>query len=299
MNIARKIRRRGVEQWCRLSYAVKRCRRRWYEWRARHAPVFRNPTPLELDLIERDLRALDIEITDYSPSCEEFLAFQAGNYFPDDYAGGRNSGVWSEKILEHWIASERLGLFNYSASDVYVDVAAATSPWAHALRSRKGINAHAIDLGKVADAYRTLPYYRIENATATSFPDASVKGASLHCAYEMFVGNDDVRFISEVSRILAPGGMVVILPLYMHTHYCAYATPEHFGKGHSDPAAKEYVRLDCEGIPSSRKYDAATLKSRVLDAIVSEGMTYELLALRNKSEFGEGVYCHFILEIRR
>lgn len=299
MNISQKIRRRIAERWCRLASVLMRCKRRWYEWRARNAPRYQNPTPLELDQIERDLSALGIEITDYSPSCEDFRAFQAENYFPEDYAGGSNNGVWSEKILEHWIASQRLGLFNYCPSDVYVDVAAASSPWAHAVRTRKGIEAYAIDLGKVADAYSTLSYYRVENATATKFHDASVKGASLHCAYEMFVGNDDVRFIREVARMLAPGGKVVILPLYMHTHYCAYSTLEYFGKGHSDPAAKEYVRPDCEGIPSSRKYDAAMLKHRVLDAIVSEGMSYELLALRNKSELGEGVYCHFILEIHR
>jgi SAM-dependent methyltransferase len=243
------------------------------------------------------MRTLDIEIMDYSPSAEAFRAFQAENYFSGDYYGGRSSAVWDEKLLEHWIASERLGLNSFTANDVYIDVAAASSPWAHEVRARKGIEAYAIDLGEVGEDYRNLPYYRIENATATSFPNASVKGASLHCAYEMFVGNDDVQFIREIARILEPGGRVLILPLYMHTHYCAYSTPEYFGKGFSDPKAKEYVRLDCIGVPSSRKYSAAMLKKRVLDIIVSEGMSYSLLALRNKSELGEGIYCHFILEI--
>jgi hypothetical protein len=184
-------------------------------------------------------------------------------------------------------------------SDVYVDVAAANSPWVYEVKNRKRIDAYAIDLGEVGEAYQSLPYYRIENATATSFPDASVKGASLHCAYEMFSGNDDVKFVSEIARILSPGGKVVILPLYMHTHFCAYSTPEYFGKGHSDPVAKEYVRLDCMGVTSSRKYDAAALKSRVLYAIISNGMSYRILVLRNKSDFGDGIYCHFILEITR
>ncbi len=295
MNIVHKI------QCCRAVGCARRilsnCVNGWYEWRVRNAPRYNNPTPDELDQIERDLRALGIIISDYSPSAEAFRAFQAENYFPSEYIGGRQNTVWDEKLLEHWIASERLGLSNYGTSDVYVDVAAACSPWAHALRVRNGIESYSIDLGEVGEAYRNLSYYRFENATATNFADSSVKGASLHCAYEMFVENDDVLFITEAARILVPGGKVVILPLYMHTHYCAYSTSEYFGKGYSDSEAKEYVRLDCKGVPSSRKYNAAMLKSRVLDTIVSEGMNYTLLALRNKVELGDGIYCHFILEI--
>ena len=188
---------------------------------------------------------------------------------------------------------------NYGPAEAYVDVAAAGSPWAKTLRERKQIDAYAIDLCEVSDAYRDLPYYRVENATATSFADASITGVSLHCAYEMFMGQDDTRLIAELARILKPGGKAVILPLYMHTHYCAYSTPEYFGKGYSDPLAKEYVRLDCSGVPSSRKYDAAKLKERVLDPILAAGLKYQLLALRNKSEFGQNIYCHFILEIEK
>jgi hypothetical protein len=62
---------------------------------------------------------------------------------------------------------------------------------------------------------------------------------------------------------------------------------------------KEYVRLDCMGIPSSRKYNATMLKKRVLDPIIEAGMRYRLLVLRNKADFGDNIYCHFILEIER
>ncbi len=127
----------------------------------------------------------------------------------------------------------------------------------------------------------------------------SVRGVSLQCAYEMFMGEDDINFFKEMSRILKPGGKVVISPLYMHTHYCAYSTREYYGRGYSDPAAKEYVRLDCAGVPSSRKYDAATLRSRVLDPVGSFGMGCQLFALRNKAELGRNIYCHFILEVTK
>ena len=118
----------------------------------------------------------------------------------------------------------------------------------------------------------------------------------MHCAYEMFTGDDDKGLLNEMARILKPGGKVVIVPLYMHTHYCSYSTPEYYGKGYSCQA-KEYVRVDCFGVPSSRKYDAKQLKERVLDRIQSLGMRYKLLVLRNKAEVGTGIYCHFILEV--
>jgi len=113
------------------------------------------------------------------------------------------------------------------------------------------------------------------------------------------MGEDDTKLIYELARILKPGGKVVILPLYMHTHYCAYSTPEYFGNGYTDSIAKEYIRLDCTGVPSSRKYNPIQLKERVLDPIIAAGLHYRLLVLRNKSEFGQGIYCHFILEIEK
>ncbi len=201
--------------------------------------------------------------------------------------------------MEHWLSSERLGLSDYGPNDIYVDIAAATSPWVRVQRERKGIEAFAIDLCEVGQEYSNLFYYRVENATQTTFEDASVKGATLHCAYEMFMSDDDTRFIHELARLLKPGGKAVILPLYMHTQYCAYSTPEYFSKGYSDPAAKEYIRWGSFGVPSSRKYDASMLKLRVLDHILALGLSYRLLVVRNKSQLGNNIYCHFILEIER
>ncbi|NCC34007.1 MAG: methyltransferase domain-containing protein, partial [Chloroflexia bacterium] len=233
------------------------------------------------------------------PPVDRFEQFKVQGWFHDHYHGGRASGVWDEKLLEHWIAGELLQLDQWAPNDIYVDMAACSSPRAQALRERLGLEAFAIDLAPVGQAYADLPYYRSENATRTSFADGEVRGASLQCAFEMFQGQDDQRLIDELARILRPGGKVVILPLYMHTHYCAYSTPEYYGQGHSDPEAKEYILMDFYGAPSSRKYDGQRLKERVLDPILKAGLRYRLLALRNKAELGEGIYCHFILEIEK
>lgn len=268
----------------------------YHKWATRHAPQYQNPSDDELERIERDLKARGVLVEDYEPDPQPFFDFKDAGYFPSNWYGGVRGGVWDEKHLEHWIASEILELSTFSTTDVYVDIAACSSPWAKTLRERKNINAFAIDL-EIGSDFSTLPYYRSENATATSFESGSVRAASLHCAYEMFSRNDDIELIAELARILQPGGRVVIVPLYMHTHYCAYSTPEFYGKGHSDPRAKEYVRRDMVGVPSSRKYDVDTLKQRVLNAIEAAGLRYRMRALRNKNELGKGIYCHFILQV--
>jgi hypothetical protein len=296
MNLINKIRRKGILG--SISHAVEMGRGKWSAYQWRNAPKYQDPTEDELTKIEKALQDLGVSVEDYHVDIETFSKFQKESFFPPEYHGGRSGTVWNEKLLEHFITAELMDLWSYTKGDIYVDIAAASSPWVNSLRTRLGLNAFAIDLS-VPERYINLSYYRIEDATATTFNNGSVKGASLHCAFEMFMGDDDINFIVEANRFLAPGGKVVILPLYLHTHYCAYSTPEYWGKGYSDSEAMEYVRSDCMGIPSSRKYDAISLKRRILDPIKKNDLRYRLLALRNKETLGRNIYCHFILEITR
>lgn len=288
----------GFSKLC-LLFAHKLLSRKYYLFIYRNASRYQNPNIEELRFIENVLVALGVNVESYGPHPDQFKDFLQKQWFPAYYHGGYEGGVWDEKLLEHWISSELLCLHEFEPADIYVDVAAASSPWAKILRDKLGFTAFAIDLGAVPDEYRGIEYYRQEDATNTSFQSDSVRGISLHCAYEMFSRDDDILLIAEISRILRPGGKAVILPLYMHTHYCSYSSPEYFGKSYCDPNAHEYIHVDCWGIPSSRKYDAINLKSRVLDAIDKHGMKYRLRVLRNKNDFGKNVYCHFILEIEK
>lgn len=164
------------------------------------------------------------------------------------------------------------------------------------MRERLGISSFAIDLN-VGPTYQELSFYRVANATATSFADAE-RGIAAMCIRNV-MKDDDTNLLKELARILKPGGKAVIVPLYMHTHYSAYATPEYYGKGNADVLAKEYVCHDWNGIPSASFYDVNQLKKRVLEPMENPGMNFQLLARRNKKDLGKDIYCHFILDITR
>jgi hypothetical protein len=297
MNLLNKLKSNGT-RWL-IKKLVKLISNKYYKFKWRNAPVYINPTSVDFSEIQDGLRRLNIPLEFYSTSALKFESFKKIKLFPADYHGGLKGGVWDEKLLEHYLSFEFLDLINYSKSDIYVDVAACSSPWAKILREKFDLNAFAIDLANDGKLYQNLYYYMIQNATNTSFEDNSIQGLSLHCAFEMFMADDDIKFIQEVYRILKVGGKLVILPLYMHTHYCSYVSPESFSKGYSDEGAKEYIQPNMTGIISSRKYDPINLKSRILDKITELGMTYRVIILKNKDSFGLGVYCHFILEVTR
>jgi hypothetical protein len=298
MRLLRALRRHGLKGTARIALKKVVQHSGWHEFRTRKAPEYPSPGEQDLKSIEAELSGLGVVVEDYRVNIEAFWSFMDSAPFPTSYAGGPEGGVWEEKHMEHFIALQLLDIDSYRADDIYVDVAACNSPWARHLREAHGTNAYAVDLA-IDAAYAELPYYRRENATHMDFEDNSIRGMSLHCAFEMFMGEDDTRLMQETARTLQPGGRLLILPLYMHTHYCSYATPEYWGKGYADPAATEYVRRRYRGIPSSRKYDAAMLKRRVLDPAIHHGLRYRLLALRNKAEAGRNIYCHFILELSR
>lgn len=289
--LARRLRRKSPAA---VVAAIRwRLERPWHFARVRGAPEYKSPTSQELANIEGELRALGIDAVDYVASPEGFREFSATAGFSRDYHGGLDAGVYLEKIFEHFVAWDLLGLKGEDRRKPYLDIASAASPWAKLLRE-KGIEAYSIDLEK-SSQFADLTYYLEGDATAAPFTAASIGSASLQCAFEMFQGDADTRLIHELARILRPGGRVVISPLYMHTHPCFYQSPEHYGRGITDEGAARYVRRSANRVPSSRKYSAATLVARVWEPALAVGLHPRLHVLRNGSTIGEGIYLHFIL----
>lgn len=56
-------------------------------------------------------------------------------------------------------------------------------------------------------------------------PSASLDAITSHCSFEHFEGDTDVRYLRECARLLRPGGVCVIVPLYFADRYAAHTSP--------------------------------------------------------------------------
>ena len=296
MTVIDRIRLNGYRRTGQLAF---RCLTRpIHLLRHRRAPDYRDPDSDQLQAIERGLREAGLNIESFDFRASELEHFRNRFPFPEDYHGGIEGPVWHEKLFEHFVAYRLGRLRDFDPEqDVYVDVAACESPWAYLLR-QAGYRAFAIDLDRSA-RYGHLSYYRRMDATRTLFAADSVRTISLQCAFEMFLGDADSRFVDECARILTPGGRAVIVPLYMHTHPCGYSAPAHFNRGYADPGAKTYIRRNDLDTRFSRKYSVATLQSRILDRARENQLGFHLYAVTDKDAAGPGVYCHFVLVLEK
>ncbi len=80
MNVVEYVRRHSLRGW--LKVVLSKLKFGYWKWRHRNAPVYENPTPVELIQIEQRLLDLGIEINDYAPSRTEFDDFQSQGWFP-------------------------------------------------------------------------------------------------------------------------------------------------------------------------------------------------------------------------
>ena len=205
--------------------------------------------------------------------------------------------VFIEKCLEHYLVHKYL---NLSPGDTYLDVAAAESPWAELLyqnrirsyrldmKYRKGL--HGLDIGA--------------DAADTDLPDNFCTALSLQCAFECFMGDADVGFIKEASRLLAPGGKLAITPLYLETEYFITTSPLiDQDEVIIDPGAKRVWRDDAYVEPFSRMYSPEIFTERIYSRI-PRNIRAEVLYFTNLEEIlnyyqGQRIYCFFMLLARK
>ncbi len=272
--------------------ALRQLVRRWYLLRSRNCVAYSPPGYRDQEQIEADMLAEGMAVESLFVEAHEFDDFVRTVRFSQDYYGDAPPAIRGEKLLEHFVAA-RLIDFRSSKRSPYVDVAACSSPWVMFLRGC-GVEAFAIDL-EIPARYASVPYYEKQDATAMRFEANSVGSASLQCAFEMFSGDQDSALIRELARVLRPGGRAVILPLYMHTHACRYQSPEFVGVAPADTGTATYVRRDCWGVSSSRKYSVQTLQERVWRLAIKVGLVPRIGVVRNAAMVVPSAYLHFVL----
>lgn len=262
-------------------------------------------SPSVPDLILNDLLDLEIELKKYVDvrtvdwfSETEFQNFEKNLGFQTIYNKAENKR-YRRKIMEYYCVNKLLKLDEWDEKDIYIDVGAASSPFAKYLRENKGIKSFAVDISD--GLYSEIPYYIKEDATDMHFPDDSVTGISMQSAFEMFAGSADIDFIREAARILKKGGKVVIAPLYLHKKYLSTMSPNYYCMGIADVGSLKCIRTDCRGaIPFARFYSIESLNERILKFSRKCGLTPLVYTLPQELvEKDQFVYLKFILVLEK
>lgn len=173
-----------------------------------------SPERIRQEVIERGIQVIDYEI-----DRGDFHRWIQGIAFPGNYSKAYGT-AFTEKALEHYLSTKLLDL---NQTDVYIDVAAASSTFYDQAEKNYGCKSFAVDL----HLPKNIKDPRLIECDATDMPfeDNSISKIALHCAYEMFENDADINLIKEASRLLRPGGKMVIVPLYMaHTYYILSGT---------------------------------------------------------------------------
>lgn len=174
------------------------------------------------ELKRNGLNVIDLEInlSDY----KQYIKYAEYYNFPR-YLRARKSSIFAEKSLEHYLSAK---LLNISKEDVYIDIANANSPTPEIFNKLYGCQVYRQDL--------SFPEGIQGNIIGGDAGNIPVKKGfatkmALHCSFEHFENDSDIRFIKEASRILKKGGRLCIIPLYLFTEYAIQTDPSVLPKG--------------------------------------------------------------------
>ncbi len=234
------------------------------------------------------LQAAGIAVDEHEVLVESYHEYlRRADYarFPRYYAGG-TAPNFAEKSLEHYVAAQLLDL---TPGDVYVDVANAYSPVPEIYHDVYGCRTYRQDLlfpeGVRGDVIGG-------DAAAMPVPDGFATKLALHCSFEHFEGDADSRFIREAARVLAPGGRLCILPLYLYTRYAIQTDPATLSLRGLQPDAGATV-YGARGWRErhGRFYDVPHLLSRVCAFMGPLRPT--VYAMRNANQVDRSCYLKF------
>ena len=212
------------------------------------------------DDIAPALAAHGVDIVPYRIDVAAFWRYVADCGYRDmSYWDGGRARAGTEKWLEHFVS---IDLMQPRSGEVHIDIASSYSPIPDILRERTGCTTYRQDrlypAGVQGDRIGS-------DAVELPVSSASVDGLTLHCSFEHFEGDRDVRFLREASRVLRPGGRLCILPFYLSHTYCIQTD---LAAWSGDPPRFESDAVICAsegwGEVHGRFYDPAHFADRIL-----------------------------------
>jgi hypothetical protein len=228
-------------------------------------------------------------VTDWSLDPAEYRKFFAQAGYRERHAAYYPTNI-HEKSLEHFIAQKLLGL---SESDTYVDVASEHSPVPEIYGRLYGCSTYAQDLSYPPGLHGT----RIGGSAAAMPVTAGfATKMALHCSFEHFEGTADAGFVRECARVLAPGGVAVVVPLYLNDVYAVQTNP--VTSLLSPVPFEEDAIVCCDRKWKNRHarfYDARHLHKLLADN--AAGLTCSVFRILNPDAVHPSCYAWFALRI--
>jgi len=197
-----------------------------------------------------------------------------------------------EKSLEHYLAAQFLCL---CAEDVYIDIAGEHSPVPEIYHRLFGARCYRQDLSYPAGIHGD----RIGgDAACMPIPAGFASKLALHCSFEHFEGEADIRFLREVERVLRPGGIACFVPLYLAEEYAIQTDPVVAVSKHVE--FEQGVILHCAqgwGNRHARFYDPPQLCARVIRHLGHLKMT--LYRITNATSVDPSCYVRFAMVVTK
>jgi hypothetical protein len=165
--------------------------------------------------IIRELKKEGLDVVDFEIGVNDYKEYlNSAEYFkfPCYYGGGQRTQS-TEKSLEHYLAAKLLDLSN---DDVYIDIGSANSPAPEIYQKLYGSKVYRQDV-----VFPEGINGNVIGGDAGNMPveDGFATKMALHCSFEHFEQDSDIRLIKEASRVLRKGGKLCILPLYLFSRY--------------------------------------------------------------------------------
>jgi SAM-dependent methyltransferase len=247
--------------------------------------------PKVLDEIVKDLKmnffkvvSLEIDVDDYRQYFKNAKYYRSPLYYLKFAKIERNL---VEKSLEHYLAAKLLEL---KKEDLYIDVASSNSPASDIYHRLYGCEAYKQDM-MFADGI----HENVIGGDASRMPvkEGFASKMALHCSFEHFENDSDVRFIKEANRVLRKGGKLCILPLYLFNKYAVQTDPTILPK--NDMQFEKDAVLYCAkgwGQRHGRFYDVSHLTSRIRDNLDELRLT--IYVIGNEKQVDSSCYLKFV-----
>ena len=258
-----------------------------YSWLRLRDPKIKGKIPHDAKIqaeIKEELQIKGYNIADFSVDIYDYQQYMEKARY-SNYPFYTNNII--EKSLEHYIAAKLLDL---SSNDIYLDVASSSSPVVEIYRNVYSCRTYRLDLVSSKD---TKDNMIIGDAGNMPLKNGFASKMALHCSFEHFEQDADMRFIKEASRVLCKGGKLCIIPLYLFNRYAIQTDPSVlFRKNiNFDDDALLYAAIGY-GNRHGRFYDVAHFTKRIRDNL--DNLKLSLFFLSNEKEVNPWCYVKFI-----